>query len=126
MIERGERMRPFTVEGWFDCGKPETLLSTNRHLLDHQPRPVDREGVVIIPPAFISPAATVSHAIIGPYATIAEGAKVEHSIIRNTIVSEGATVASALLEDSIVGSNATIRGSYKRINIGDSSELEFY
>jgi glucose-1-phosphate thymidylyltransferase len=126
MIERGERMRPFPVEGWFDCGKPETLLSTNRHLLEQQPRPADRDGVVIIPPAFLSPSATVSHAIVGPFATIAEGARVENSIIRNTIVSEGASVANALLEDSIVGSNATIRGSYKRINIGDSSELEFY
>jgi hypothetical protein len=34
-------------------------------------------------------------------------------------------VVNALLEDSIVGSNAIVRGNYKRINIGDSSELEF-
>jgi len=34
MIERGERMTTFGIEGWFDCGKPETLLETNRHLLD--------------------------------------------------------------------------------------------
>ena len=34
MIERGEQMKPFPVEGWFDCGKPETLLSTNQHLLE--------------------------------------------------------------------------------------------
>ena len=38
MIERGERMKPFTVNGWYDCGKPETLLETNRHL--------DRKSVV--------------------------------------------------------------------------------
>jgi glucose-1-phosphate thymidylyltransferase len=126
MIDRGEKMRAFPVEGWFDCGKPETLLETNRHLLELQSRPADRPGVVIIPPAFISPAAAVSNAIVGPYATIAEGATVENAIIRNSIVSEGARVTSALLEDSIVGSNAVIRGGYKRINIGDSSELEFY
>ncbi|HXG38076.1 MAG TPA: nucleotidyl transferase, partial [Bacteroidota bacterium] len=64
--------------------------------------------------------------VIGPYATIAEGARVENSVIKNSIISEGATVSDALLEDSIVGSNAIVRGSYKRINIGDSSELEFY
>jgi glucose-1-phosphate thymidylyltransferase len=125
MIDRGEQMRAFAVDGWFDCGKPETLLSTNRHLLSLQTPPAPQEGVVIIPPAFISPKARVTHAIIGPNATIAEGARVENALIRNSIVSEGSSVLNALLEDSIVGSNAVIRGNYKRINIGDSSELEF-
>jgi len=29
-------------------------------------------------------------------------------------------------KDDFIGSNAIVRGRYKRINIGDSSELEFY
>ena len=126
MIERGDRMQTFSIDGWYDCGKPETLLSTNQHLLSLLQPPSPIEGVVALPPAFISPDSTVKNSIIGPYATIAEGATVENSIIRNSIVSEGATVADALLQDSIVGSNAVVRGTYKRINIGDSSELEFY
>ncbi len=126
MIDRGERMKTFPVDGWFDCGKPETLLETNRYLLGRQPLPEPREDVIIRPPAFISANAAVAHAVIGPDATIAEGATVENSIIRNSIVSEGATVVNALIEDSIIGSNALVRGSYKRINVGDSSELEFH
>jgi glucose-1-phosphate thymidylyltransferase len=51
---------------------------------------------------------------------------VTDSIIRNSIVSENAKVENALLEDSIIGSNAFIKGGFKRINIGDSSELEYY
>lgn len=125
MIEQGERMKPFTVEGWYDCGKPETLLSTNRYLLDLQPPPPLRDDLVIQPPVFISPRANVKNSIIGPYATVADDVTLEHSIIRNSIISEGATVFNALLEDSIIGNNAVIRGNYKRINIGDSSELEF-
>lgn len=126
MIERGETMKPFPIDGWYDCGKPETLLSTNRHLLERMPVPQTTNGVVIQPPVFISPRATVRNAVLGPYTTIADGAVVENAIIRNSIVSEGATVHDALLEESIVGSNAVVRGAYKRINIGDSSELEFY
>jgi glucose-1-phosphate thymidylyltransferase len=126
MIERGEKMKTFNVEGWYDCGKPETLLSTNQHLLNNLPSPSAIEGVVILPPVFVSPEATVRNSIIGPFATIAEGSTVENSIIRNSIISEGASVSEALLQDSIVGSNAVVRGTYKRINIGDSSELEFY
>lgn len=126
MIERGEHMKPFTVDGWYDCGKPETLLSTNRHLLENMATPNSRHDVVVQPPVYISPKAIVRNSVIGPFATVAENASVENAIIRNSIISEGASVMDALLEDSIVGSNAVVRGSYKRINIGDSSELEFY
>jgi glucose-1-phosphate thymidylyltransferase len=126
MIDRGEKMKTFDIRGWYDCGKPETLLATNRILLDGAPVPHAPKGVVLQPPVFISPEAKVVNAVIGPNTTIAAGAQVENSIIRNSIVSEGSQVSDALLEDSIVGSNAVVRGSYKRINIGDSSELEFY
>jgi len=126
MIDRGEKMTTFPVEGWYDCGKPETLLSTNRILLDSMSVPPIPKGVVTEPPVFISPKATVKNSILGPYATIADGAVIENSIIRNSIINEGARVSYALLEDSIVGSSALVTGSFKRINIGDSSELEFY
>ena len=126
MIERGEKMETFLVEGWFDCGKPETLLSTNKHLLEFQPIPSPIKSVVIVPPVFISKKAKVSNAIIGPNATIADNAFVANSIISNSIIGEGATVVNTLLEESLIGTNAVVRGNYKRINIGDSSELEFY
>jgi len=126
MIEQNEKMKAFSVEGWFDCGRPETLLSTNRYLLERQPIPEPMKDVLIQPPAFISPKAKVKNAIIGPNATIAEDATVENTIVRNSIISEGATVLNALIEDSIIGSNAVIHGNYNRINIGNSSELEFH
>jgi len=125
MLEQNVKMKPFGIEGWFDCGKPETVLETNRHLLDLKAKKFSREGVLVNDPVFISPSAEVKNCIIGPYATIAEGAKVENSIVRNSIVSEGATVEEALLDSSIVGNNALIRGTFKRVNMGDSSELEF-
>ena len=126
MLQKGEKMKTFTIDGWYDCGKPETLLSTNRHLLETQPKTAPPPGVVIHPPVFLSPKATVKNAVLGPHTTVAHGAVVENSIVRNSIISEEAEVRDALLEDSIVGSNAKVQGSYKRINIGDSSELEFH
>lgn len=126
MIERGEKLTTFGIDGWYDCGKPETLLSTNRHLLHSTATNGTHKGVVIIPPVFISPTAKVTNSVVGPYATIAEGASVEDSIVKNSIISEHASVHNALLEDSIIGSNAVVKGGFKRINIGDSSELEYY
>ncbi|MDD8018851.1 MAG: sugar phosphate nucleotidyltransferase [Bacteroidota bacterium] len=126
MIERGEKLTTFAIDGWYDCGKPETLLETNRHLLNETATNGVHEGVVVIPPVFVSPSATVKNSVIGPFATIASGAHVENSIIKNSIISENSSVKLALLEDSIIGNNASVTGAFKRINIGDSSELEFY
>ncbi|MEK6570447.1 MAG: sugar phosphate nucleotidyltransferase [Bacteroidota bacterium] len=126
MIEKGEKIKPFTIDGWHDCGNPETLLETNRHLLEKKSTMRNIEGVVVLPPVYISPTCQITRSVIGPYATIAGEAVVEDSIIRNSIVSEEARVYKALLENSIIGNNATVKGTYKRINIGDSSEIDFY
>jgi glucose-1-phosphate thymidylyltransferase len=126
MIDRGERLKTFTIEGWYDCGKPETLLETNRHLLALHHTEAVPSSVVVIPPVYISPKAKVKNSVIGPHTAIADGAVVEESVIKNSIVSEDAVVIQALLEDSIIGSNANVKGGLKRINIGDSSELEYH
>ncbi|MGE5315715.1 MAG: sugar phosphate nucleotidyltransferase [Acidobacteriota bacterium] len=125
MIGRGEKLQPFAIDGWYDCGKPETLLETNRHLLEGDGTNRIPESVVVIPPVYISPKAAVTHSVIGPYTTVADGAVVDGSIIQNSIINEGATVKSARLSDSIIGMHAMVKGGFKRINIGDSSELEY-
>ena len=33
MVDHGSKIQVAPVAGWYDCGKPETLLDTNRHLL---------------------------------------------------------------------------------------------
>lgn len=126
MVDRGEKMTTFHVDGWLDCGKPDTLLSTNRYLLDRESSSRKIADVVIIPPVYLAPTAEVTRSVIGPYATIADGAVVSHSIIRNSIIDDHAQVVQSLLDNSIVGSSAVVKGSYKRINAGESSEIDFY
>lgn len=127
MIERGHPMTTFPVEGWYDCGKPETMLSTNRHLLDKGSfvPPKLQEKNVIIPPVYISKSAHVTNSVIGPYTTIADNTIVNESVIRNSIIGTGSRVEQALLDQSIIGNEAFVKGNYKRINLGDSSEVDF-
>ncbi len=125
MIDRGEEFRTFSVDGWFDCGKPETMLETNRHLLQKNSFAQSIDGSVIIPPVFIAPDAVVERSVIGPNTTVAAGASVKDAHIRNSIVSNGASVSGSLLEDSIIGNNAVVRGTFKRLNVGDSSEINY-
>ncbi len=125
MLEKGETFRTFEVEGWYDCGKPETLLSTNRHLLEKIEIESDGKEAVVIPPAFIAPDAEVRRSVVGPYATVASGAIVEDSVVRNSIISDGAKVYSSLLEESIIGNNAIVRGAFNKMNVGNASEINY-
>lgn len=126
MIDRGERMRTFMVEGWFDCGKPETLLSTNRALLEKRSVSRKIEGVVMVEPVYVAPSASLSRCVVGPYTTVGDNAIISESVVRNSIISEDAQVHKALLDNSIVGNGSIVKGSYKRINVGGSSEIDFY
>ncbi|MGA8265948.1 MAG: sugar phosphate nucleotidyltransferase [Ignavibacteriaceae bacterium] len=126
MIEAGEVFTTFPVEGWYDCGKPETLLSTNQYLLKKDGKYKKYKNVVINPPVFIAPDAKIINSVIGPNTTIDAGSVIDSSIIKNSIVGSNAIVNNTLLDNSIVGNNSVVKGSYKRLNSGDSSEIEFY
>jgi glucose-1-phosphate thymidylyltransferase len=126
MLTRGEKMRTFEVEGWYDCGKPETLLSTNRALLEKRSCPRVIEGVVIQDPVCIAPTAELSGCVVGPYTTVGDHAVIRDSVVRNSIVGDRAQVHQAILEKSIIGNSAVVKGTYKRLNVGDSSEIEMY
>ncbi len=125
MLEKGEKFVPFLVEGWFDCGKPETLLSTNHHLLEKLSTAEKIDGVTIIKPVYISPKSKVENSIIGPYTTVNDGAVIRNSIIINSIVGINAVVENEILKDSIIGNNTIIKGQFRKLNTGDSTEIIF-
>lgn len=126
MVDGGEQFATFPLTGWYDCGKPETLLETNRHLLEQQAeRPAhDVIRSAIIEPVFIAESAEISDSVVGPFATIGPGVQIKSSIIRDSIIGEGAIVEASLLEATLIGNNAQLRGQFSRINIGDSSVIE--
>jgi glucose-1-phosphate thymidylyltransferase len=124
MIDRGEKMTTFPVEGWYDCGKPETLLSTNRALLSRHHSSRDVPGVVINQPVYVAPSAVLSNCVIGPYASVGDHAEISEAVVRNSIISQGARVSRVLLDNSIIGNDSVVAGSYKRFNVGGSSEIE--
>jgi glucose-1-phosphate thymidylyltransferase len=125
MIERGEKIGTFLVDGWFDCGKPETLLATNRSLLEKRSTTRPIEGVVVREPVYIAPTAVLTNCVVGPYTTIGDNAKVDSAVIRNSIVGSNAQVSKVLLDNSIIGNDSVVRGNYKRVNVGESSEIDF-
>lgn len=126
MLDDGEKLKTFNVNGWYDCGKPETLLSTNKFLLDQKSSSKKYNNVVINLPVFIADDAQVENSVIGPYATIDKGCIIKESVIKNSIIGANSQVSKAMLSGSIVGNNTVVKGAFKRLNIGDSTEVDFY
>lgn len=125
MIERGIEFHPYEIEGWFDCGNVETLLETNRVLLEDMNDASTREGSIIIPPCYIDGESEISRSIVGPYVSVAKGCQISDSIIRNSILNEGSTLRDIMLEGSVVGAFAEVTGSRSSYNISDYSQIDF-
>lgn len=126
MIRRGAKFSTFNIEGWYDCGKPETLLETNQHLLSKMKLKRKIPGSVLVPPLYVSPRAKIIESVIGPFVSVADDAVIRNSVIKNSIVGEEAEVNSCLMESSLIGIGAQVNGTFQKLNVGDSSEVGFY
>jgi glucose-1-phosphate thymidylyltransferase len=128
MIDDGAILKPEPVNVWLDCGKPETVLETNRYLLKHNmdnSSEVASINSIVVPPVHIAPSVKIKNSIIGPYVTIAANCEIEDSIIRNSIVDEETFIRDSMLEESLIGRRVDLIGRYRQLNLGDSAQISF-
>jgi glucose-1-phosphate thymidylyltransferase len=126
MVESGEKIKPFHIDTWHDCGKPETLLATNRHILKkHFIEQVPIKNNTVISPSYVSPTAKIDNSVIGPFATIGEHVKVSNAVISDSIINDYAEVRNIVLSKSLLGHSASVTGSKQKLNVGDNSEIHF-
>jgi glucose-1-phosphate thymidylyltransferase len=125
LIDAGERFVPYNIRGWFDCGKPETLLATNRELLDRYPPTIDVSGAdtKFITPVFVGADCVIKNSIIGPHVSLSRGVTVRDAVIRDSIIGDHATVSGFVLEGSIIGPGARVEAAPVVLNLGEESEL---
>lgn len=128
LVHQGCMITTFDVPGWFDCGKVETLLDTNRYFLLRRHKegitlPTHCVDTVIIPPVSISLTANVRGSVIGPYVTIGSNASVCNSIVRNCVIEKEAKISAVLLSSSLIGPYAEVNGNFQSLNISESSEV---
>jgi glucose-1-phosphate thymidylyltransferase len=127
MLERGLKMKTQPVDIWLDAGTADTLLQTNRYLLDHgrdNSSDVEkRPGTVINPPVYIHPTAQIENSIVGPYVSIGADCQVRSSILQDTILEDGAQTSGAILERSLIGRKACVERRPTILNAGDQTEI---
>lgn len=126
MIDRGARLYTAEVAGWFDCGKPETLLETNRVMLErgHGDRPRPTATVSIEGAVATAPDVTLEACALGPNVSIAAGSRVRGSRLRDAIIGAGSVIEDCDLVHSLVGDRVVLRGVRGRINVGDDAVVE--
>jgi glucose-1-phosphate thymidylyltransferase len=128
MVNRGFRLKTFRVSSWYDCGHQESLLATNRVLLDEK-TDVDHvsklKDSVIIHPVAIGENVTIINSVIGPHTSIASDTIIESSIISDSVIGSHSHISKVNLQRSIVGDDASVHGKHNSLNIGDSSSIEF-
>lgn len=125
MITQGAKIRCPEVEGWYDTGKPETLLESHRALLKKYNKVIKTDNSVIIPPVHIADGVKIKDSVVGPYVSISKGAEITNSVIRDSIIGEDAKVKDILLESSIIGAYAVVDDNFKHLNVGDHCIISF-
>ena len=126
MIDRGSKIKTAEVNGWYDCGKVETLLQTNRHLLDNgrAKRPNVGDGVVIVDPVRIAGDVDLDDCTIGPNVTIEEGTTVRGSVIKEAIIGRAARVQDCELEQVLIGDRTEVVGRKGALLVAAGAEID--
>jgi glucose-1-phosphate thymidylyltransferase len=112
MIDRGRKILTAEVGGWYDCGKVETVLETNLHLLRHgrAHTPVREQGVTVVEPVRVEGGARLSRCTVGPNVTVEAGASVSGGSVRDAIVGRGAQLTDCDVRGSLIGDDVVLKG----------------
>jgi glucose-1-phosphate thymidylyltransferase len=128
MVDHGSRILTAPVEGWWDAGKPETLLETNAHLLATTRGGIDPsasvDGAEIVEPVRLEEGVVVRGGRIGPNVTLERGTRTEGCELRDTVVGQDAVLERARLHDSLVGARAQVRDVAGTLSVTDHSVVE--
>ncbi|MDP2360379.1 MAG: sugar phosphate nucleotidyltransferase [bacterium] len=127
MIDQGHVFEPWGIEGWFDCGKKETLLATNRHFLDQldKRREAVRSGdSLLIPPVHLGEGVKLSRSIIGPNVSVGDGASIRDAVIEDSLLCEGVRLEGVVLKDAVLGRDAMVRQPPRALHLSDNTEVD--
>ena len=122
MLERQQEMTVETINACFDCGTRETLLETNRILLEKTIRQrYSFKNTVIVPPVYIGRGVRIENSVVGPYVSVAAKTTLFQSIVEDTIIDEGSMIHTAILKNSLIGQSSRVTGLGLNVDVGDKS-----
>jgi len=125
MIDKGAKIRVIDVKGWYDAGKIDTMIETNRAMLarGRARRPKNAGDSTIIDPVYIEDNVMLKKSRIGPNVSIGAGSVLDAVEISDSIVGSNATITKSVLKNSLVGDDTVVEGVEGEVTMGDHSEV---
>jgi len=125
MIDHGAKIKVIDVEGWYDAGKIDTLLETNRAMLEKGAvrRPDHAPGCTIVDPVYVEDDVTLENSTIGPNVSVSAGSVIRESKLRDTIVGASTKISGSRLSASLIGDEAVLENVRGTVSVGDHSEI---
>jgi len=125
MIDQGRRLFTAAVDGWYDCGKVETLLETNLHLLEHggDRRPAPPAGVTLVDPVYIADDVVLEGCTVGPNVSIDAGAHVTDSTLAHAIVGRDCRIQGSTIHRSLLGDAVRVDGAELEAVVASKDEI---
>jgi glucose-1-phosphate thymidylyltransferase len=125
MIDKGAKIKVIDVEGWYDAGKIDTLLDTNRVMLEKGrariPAGIDRSQV--IEPVYIEDGVKIANSKVGPNVSVGAGTIIEHATVRDTIAGSNCRIVRSKLVNSLIGDEVFVAGVEGEVTLGDHAEV---
>lgn len=128
MVDKGAKLKVEDVEGWYDAGKLDTLLETNRIMLEkrkmaRRPKNLPSDAK-IVDPVYIEDGVTIRRSTVGPNVSVGAGSVIEDSKVRDAIIGEKSKIVHCELHNSLIGDEVVLDGFTGEATIGDHSELK--
>ena len=127
MIDKGAKIKVIDVQGWYDAGKLDTLLDTNRVMLEkgraRKPQQVEGNSR-IIDPVYAEEGVRIKDSTVGPNVSLGRGTVVEGSTLSDVVIGDKARIVGSRLTNSLIGDEAVIEGLSGEVTVADHSEIK--
>lgn len=128
MLNHGVKFYTDQVTEWLDCGNKDATIYTNQRILEikqsketfNDPT-ASIENSIIIQPCFIGKNVSITNSVVGPHVSLEEGAAIQDSRVKNSIIQTNSVVKNMQLENSLIGKNVTYIERPKELSLGDFS-----
>jgi glucose-1-phosphate thymidylyltransferase len=126
MIDHGARIKVVNVDGWYDAGQVDTILQTNRTMLEkgraRRPAALGPDAT-IVEPVYIEDGAVVERSTVGPNVSVGRGTHIRDSTVRDAIIGDDTVIRDCALRGSLVGDHVVAERVRGVVSLGDHSEV---
>jgi len=117
MVTKGIVFNTLAINDWYDCGKSDAWIETNRVLLQRQPGQSVRAG--IIEPCYVGSDVDLSGSQIGPHVSVGSGTQIIDSNLSDCVVGSDSSINGCHLTKSLIGDKTQATKVQGEINVGD-------